>query len=241
MTNDASTGQTLEHLWALQQVDSALSAARSQRAALDDGTALREDVEAARRAAAESSARLHECQAALRDRELQLAGTEAKQRKIEGDLYGGRISNPKELSSMQEELEMLAKTRDHLEDQILALFDQVETLKEGAAAAVAGRIAIEQRLAAHLADYETARARLDAEITHLVSERAACAAGIDPRLLKKYEGIAAQESGVGIVAIHNGRCGGCHNTVPTGFIARVRDGQLVICERCRRILYLSAA
>jgi len=233
--------QALEHLWALQQVDSRLAAARAGRAALDDGSALRAEVEEARRAAAESATRLHECQATIKDHELQLASTEAKQRKIEGDLYGGRISNPKELSSMQEELMMLARTRDHLEDQILALFDRVETLKEGASAADAARAAIEHRLTTHLAEYEAARVHLDAEIETLIAERAACASRVDARLLKRYEGIAAQEGGIGIVAIQNGRCGGCHNAVPTGFVTRVRDGQLVVCERCRRIFYLGAA
>jgi len=238
---DGEGRQVLEHLWALQQVDSRLAAARAARAALDDGSALRAGVEDARRAAAESAGRLHECQATIRDHELQLASTEAKQRKIEGDLYGGRISSPKELSSMQEELVMLAKTRDHLEDQILALFDRVEALKEDASAADAARRVIEQRLATHLAEYEAARARLDAEIDTLTAERAACASRVEPRVLKRYEGIAAQEGGVGIVAIQNGLCGGCHNAVPTGFVTRVRDGQLVVCERCRRIFYLGTA
>lgn len=241
MTDEAINGearQALEHLWGLQQVDSRLAAARAARAALDDGGALRAELEVAARGAAESAARLHASQAALKDHELQLAGTEAKQRKLEGDLYGGRISNPKELSSMQEELVMLARTRDHLEDQILALLDQVETLKEDATAGAAARTALEQRLAAHLADYESTRARLDAEIEALTADRAACASRVEARLLKRYEGIAAQEGGVGIVAIQGGLCGGCHNALPTGFVTRVRDGQVVICERCRRILYL---
>lgn len=233
--------QALEHLWALQQVDSRLAAVRVSRAALDDGSALRAEVEVVRRAAAESAARWHECQVALKDHELQLASTEAKQRKIEGDLYGGRISNPKELSSMQEELVMLGRTRDHLEDRILALLDRVEALKEEASAAEAARKAIEQRLAIHLADYEAARARLDAESETLTAERAACASRVEARLLRKYAGIAAQEGGIGIVPIQNGLCGGCHNALPTGFVTRVRDGQLVICERCRRILYLGTA
>jgi hypothetical protein len=233
--------QALEHLWALQQVDSRLAAARVARASLDDGGGLRAEVEGARAAAADSAVRLHEAQAAIKDHELQLASTEAKQRKIEGDLYGGRISNPKELSSMQEELLMLARTRDHLEDQILALFDRVETLKEDASAADAARAAMERRLTAHVATYEAERARLDAEIEALTAERAARAALVEARLLRRYEGIAAQEGGIGIVAILNGLCGGCHNAVPTGFVTRVRDGQVVICERCRRIFYLAAA
>lgn len=241
MTSDAAEGngrEALERLWTLQQVDSRLAAARSNRASLDDGSALRAEAETTRGTAAAATARLHECQAAIKDHELQLAGTEAKQRKIEGDLYGGRVSNPKELSSLQEELAMLARTRDHLEDRILTLLDEVEVLREQASTAEAARTALEQRLATHVAEYEAARTRLDSEIETLTAERSAAAARVEPRLLRRYEGIAAQEGGLGIVPIHNGLCGGCHNALPTDFVARVRDGQIVICERCRRILYL---
>lgn len=232
------SGQTLEYVWHLQRADSELAATRSRRSGLDDGSALRAEVEAARGAAAQSASRLHECQAALKDHELQLASTEAKHKKFEGDLYGGRVSNPKELSNLQEELVALARTRDQLEDRILALLDQVEALTEEARSAEAAKTALEARLAAHLAEYEAARTRLDGEIEGLVSKRAACVLLVEPRVLRKYEGIAAQESGIGIVAIQNGRCGGCHNTVPLDFVTRVRDGQLVTCERCSRILYL---
>ncbi len=244
MTSDAAEQngrQSLDQLWMLQQVDSRLAAARFSRTSLDDGTALRAEVEATRAAAAAATARWHECQAAIKDHELQLAGTEAKQRKIEGDLYGGRVSNPKELSSLQEELAMLARTRDHLEDRILALLDQVEVLREQASTAEAARTALERRLAAHLAEYEAARNRLDGEIETLTAERSAVAADVESRLLRRYEGIAAQEGGLGVVPIHDGRCGGCHNALPTDFVARVRGGQIVICERCRRILYLPAS
>jgi uncharacterized protein len=244
MTSDAADEngrQALDQLWALQMVDSRLAAARASRASLDDGSALRTEVDAMRAAAAAAVARLHECQAAIRDHELQLAGTEAKQRKIEGDLYGGRVSNPKELSNLQEELGMLARTRDHLEDQILTLLDQVEVLREQASSAEAARTALEERLATHLAEYEAARTRLDAEIDALTAERSAAAGRVEARLLRRYEGIAAQEGGVGIVPIIQGRCGGCHNALPTDFVVRVRGGQIVICERCRRILYLPAA
>jgi len=233
--------QGLEQVWNLQQVDSSLAQARARRSALDDGSALRAEVEAARASAAQAASRLHECQAALKDHELQLASTEAKHKRFEGDLYGGRISNPKELANLQEELVALSRARDQLEDRILALLDQVGALTEEALSAAAARTALETRLAAHLDEYEATRLRLDAEIGGLVSKRAACALLVEPRVLKKYEGIAAQEAGIGIVAIQNGRCGGCHNTVPLEFVTRVRQGGLVACERCRRLLYPGTA
>jgi uncharacterized protein len=236
---EASEGlAALAALWAVQQVDLQLAALRAERAALDDGTALREEAETARNAAKDAAARLHAAQATLRDQELQLATTEAKQKKAEGDLYGGRVSNPKELASLEEEIAGFARTRDPLQDSILALFDEVEGLKREAAEREAAAGGLEERLAAHLAAFERERGRIDAEIAARERERAGLAAAVEPRLLKKYEGIAAQEGGVGMVAIVGGFCGGCHNDVPARFVSRVRGGDVVTCERCHRILYL---
>jgi len=228
----------LASLWAVQQVDLQLAALRAERAALDDGTALREETEAARAAAQDAAARLHAAQATLRDLELQLATADSKKKKAEGDLYGGRVSNPKELAGLEEELAGLAKTRDHLEDRILGLFDEVEALKREDAERRAAARVLEERLAAHVAAYERERGRIDVEIAAREAERAGLAAAVEPRLLKKYDGIAAQEGGVGMVAIVGGFCGGCHNDVPARFVSRVRGGDVVTCERCHRILYL---
>lgn len=229
----------LAAVWAVQQVDSKIAALRAQRSVLDDGTALRAEAAQAREAANDAGARLHTAQATLRDQELQLASTETKQKKAHGDLYGGRISNPKELASLEEEIAGFARVRDQLEDRILGLLDEVESLKgEGVKRQAAARAA-EEGLTAHLAAYERDRDRLDREIVSAETERARLAAAVEPRLLKKYEGIAAQEGGVGIVAIVGGFCGGCRNDVPARFVSRVRAGEVVTCERCHRILYLS--
>jgi predicted nucleic acid-binding Zn-ribbon protein len=231
----------LPGLWAVQQIDSLLADARERRAALDDGSRLSAEMESAGAAAAEAEARLHHAKVALRDHELQLATTEGKQKKAEGDLYGGRISNPKELSSLQDEIASFARARDHLEDEILALFDAVEALTAEAVRTRAAHRVLEEKLSAHVAAYEEARDRLDAEIAALTAERARLASSVEPRLLRKYEGIAAQEGGRGMVAILAGFCGGCRNNVPPQFVSRVREGRVVTCERCHRILYLDGA
>lgn len=231
-------GSDLARLWAVQQVDSRLADARARRAALDDGRSLRAEVDAAQAAAAEVAADLRQVHAALRAEELQLETTEAKQRKAEGDLYGGRIANPKELASLQEEIAALARARDHLEDHILALLDRVEALRQEDASRKAACDALEKRLEIHVAEFEAARARLEAEIADVSARRAALATAVEPRLLKKYESIAAQEGGVGMVAVLSGWCGGCRNNVPPHFLSRIHDGQVVTCERCHRILYV---
>lgn len=231
----------LDDLWVVQRIDARLADARARRAALDDGTALRADAEAARAAAADAASRVRDTQAALRDYELQLQSTEVRYKKAEGDLYGGRISNPKELAGLQEDIAALSRSRDRLEETILDLLDQVEALKREDAARLAAAREIEQRLAGHMAEYEAARDRLDTEIAALATQRAERASAVEPRLLKKYESIAAQEGGIGMVAILGGYCGGCRNDVPAQFVSRIRLGQVVTCERCHRILYLDGA
>lgn len=228
----------LASLWAVRQVDLRLAALRAERADLDDGTALCEEAEAARAAVTDAAGRLHAAQATLRDQELQLATTETKQKKAEGDLYGGRISNPKELAGLEEEIGVLAKSRDHLQDNILLLFDEVEELKGRDTERRAALRAREERLAAHLAVFERERNRIEGALAATEAERAGLAAAVEPRLLKKYENIAAQEGGIGMVAIAGGFCAGCHNDVPARFVSRVRAGDVVTCERCHRILYL---
>jgi predicted nucleic acid-binding Zn-ribbon protein len=241
VSTEPSTGAALDALWAVQQVDGRLLDARARLAALDDGTALRARVEAARGAAAEAAAALHQAQAAQRDQELQLQTVEAKQKKAHADLYGGRVSNPKELASLEEELEVFAKNRDHLEDQILSLFDQVEALKRRDLDARADLTALDAELEAHLAQYQEAHERITAEVAQLERDRAERAVAVEPRLLRKYEGIAAQEGGIGMVAVLGAFCGGCGNEVPARFVSRIREGQVVTCERCHRILYLDGA
>jgi len=241
MSEDSAPGAVLDGLWAVQEVDSRLAAARTKRAALDDGTSLRAEVEAARVRQSAAASQLHTVQAALRDRELALKTADAKQKKAEGDLYGGRVSNPKELASLEEDIGTLARARDRLEDEILGLFDKVEQYTAEAADARSALDGLETRLASHLTRFEEARDALDAEIAMLAARRQEAAAALEPRLLKKYEGIAAQEGGVGMVAIIGGFCGGCRNDVPAHFVSRIREGHVVTCERCHRILYLREA
>src|SRR2546426_11824932 len=82
-------------LYELQLIDTQIARLEAALAALDDGTALRGRVQQAH--AVEETARgdLQAGQSRLRDLELELQSTVGKATKVEGDLYSGRITNPK--------------------------------------------------------------------------------------------------------------------------------------------------
>jgi len=52
---------------------------------------------------------------------------------VEEELYSGRIRNPKELASLQQEIEGLKAKRNQLEDKALEIMDQVELVTKSIA------------------------------------------------------------------------------------------------------------
>lgn len=158
-------------------------------------------------------------------------------------LDSGSIGNPKQLQSLQHELQSLARRQAELEDIELEIMERAE----GASAAVrvltadrdariAEQAALASRVAGQLADIESDRASI-------AVQRADLAAGIPADFLGLYDKIRADRGGVGAARLHRGRCEGCHLTMPPNEIEKLRAAPpdaVVRCEECRRILIRTA-
>src|SRR5947209_20570505 len=99
--------EKLAALYALQQIDSALDALKRRYAALDPGRVEETAHQSAKGAHDEAASALHATTASLHDTELEQKTVEAKRSEYETKLYSGAVRVPKELSAMQEEIEML--------------------------------------------------------------------------------------------------------------------------------------
>jgi len=221
-------------LYELQLVDTQIARLEAALAALDDGTAMRAQVEQAR--TAEETARA-ELQA--RQSRLELQSTVGKATKVEQDLYSGRISNPKELRAMQEDVEALGRQRQRIEDEMLGLMEEVERQLEQIRALEAARQARERELDEHLEEYTTRQRALTAELEAARRQRDALAAEVDPDFLRRYERLRSRKDGVAVTAVNGSVCNACHMTVPEAVLnaARERD-EIRTCEDCGRILYV---
>jgi len=226
-------------LYELQRLDSRLTQLERALAALDDGAQLRALAEHVAAAAAAAAADLRARQARLRDLELELQGVVEKSRKIEQDLYSGRIGNPKELTAMQDDVAALGRQRQRLEDEMLALMEETEQLAQRGGVLTAQRQARERELEDHVLQYQTHTRAITAEIESVRGARETMAAGIDPDLLRRYERLRERKEGVAVAAVVNGICAGCHVAIPEGRVAQILEGErLYTCEECGRILYV---
>ncbi|HEY4375953.1 MAG TPA: hypothetical protein VGM93_02300, partial [Acidimicrobiales bacterium] len=158
---------------------------------------------------------------------------------VEGTLYGGSVSNPRELQALQDELASLARRAGQLEDQIIELMEQVEPLDaELAQIAQQGDAGQDE-----LIRLEAAVVQEEADIAaELVSEgelRAAAVDGIPESLLKEYDSLRGPSGGVAIARLEGSQCGACHLALSSMQVARLHKlppDEAAHCDECDRLL-----
>lgn len=232
----------LEMLLEVQDHDTAVDRLNHRRASLPERAELarlQDEVATTDAGLVEIGAQRDEVARRQKRAEDELAAVEAKITEIEGRLYSGAISIPRELQAMQAEVESLRRRRSSLEDLVLEAMGEREPLEaeidrlEGLRKAqdVEGG-----RLRGVIAETE---ATIDAELSREAAAREAAAASLPADLATLYERLRSQLGGVAAARLVNGRCGGCHLTLATTELDRIRHeppDALIRCEQCSRLL-----
>lgn len=229
----------LRLLWKLEEIDDGLQSRKAELGSLDDGSLLKQKVDALRGELERQRGELREMRREMEDKELEARGLEERRRVLENRIYGGFVTNPRELESMEKEAEMLRRTQDRLEERVLELMYAIEDrsarVKE-----------LEEQLKVEEGEYEKVRqsyeqrySELSEAIASLEKEREELLPQIDPCLLERYQEIRARVGG-GIAKVEKGVCGGCGFSVSPRLLSRLREGEaLIYCENCGRILFLA--
>jgi predicted nucleic acid-binding Zn-ribbon protein len=152
-------------------------------------------------------------------------------------MYSGQVSNPKELSALQSEVEMLKKKKGVLEDEELEAMvgrDQADSTVTDLTTEQEQATKESAELAAKLGEVTK---DIDARLQEHGAARTGLAATIPDDILSTYEKIREQKGGIGVAALESGTCQGCHTALPSREVERLRAaGGLQRCENCRRIL-----
>jgi len=153
-------------------------------------------------------------------------------------LYSGRIKNPKELTSLEHEVDGLKTRRIQFEDKVLEIMEQVElaTASVATLSSELERLEVEwqsqqQRLSV---DIE----RLKAVLSDLKQKQEVLSTTIEPQAIEFYRRLRKQK-GVAVAKVEQGRCRGCRILLPTTGLQRTRGSNLVQCSSCGRILFVA--
>lgn len=226
----------------LQLLDSKRMQLERTLAGLDDGSRLRALTEQSRAEQEAAAADLKAKQARLRSLELELQAAVDKTRKLEGDMYSGRVTNPKELTAMTDDVQVLGRQRRRIEDEMLTLMEETEQGAKDVAMLEAQRQARERELEEHLVQFQAATRTLNEQLAVVRAERDAKAGESDPDLLRRYERLRERKEGLAVAMVVRGICEGCHVAIPEGRVAEILEGvRIFTCEECGRILYVEGA
>jgi predicted nucleic acid-binding Zn-ribbon protein len=177
------------------------------------------------------------------EKELRVAEDNVKQQRLkiersQAALYGGKISNPKELQDLQHESEALKRYLGTLEDlqlEAMLALDEADSQflqAETSLTETGEQVAAEKE---HLSKDRSGLLR-DLEINE--SERAAALSNIDAQDLRLYETLRKQKNGIAVARIVDKTCAACGSTLTASTYSSAKvPTKLTRCDSCGRILY----
>jgi len=152
-------------------------------------------------------------------------------------LYSGVVKNAKELSDLSREVEALKRRKDLLEDNDLVVMEEREGVEKELDALADERRSLMADIDRARADRDSASGEVGVSLTAAQAERANQLPGVDPELRVLYDRIRAQHNGVGVAAMVDGVCQGCHVRLPYQEAERVRVATGIMrCDECQRLL-----
>jgi predicted nucleic acid-binding Zn-ribbon protein len=222
-------------LLALQQLESeieSLQKASSQaRSRLGESPELKQ----ARANMQREQARQEQLAGDLKKLEWQAEDLKSKLENVNRQLYGGSIKNPKELTVLLHEGQLLSGQLATVDEEALAVMEALE--------AGSGELSrLQEALKQVEASWREQQHQLTLEIqaanerlNMLEKEHSVLVAEILPEEMQMYQRIKIQR-GFAVARVAQGTCEGCRISLSSAQLQRSRGGSLERCANCGRIL-----
>jgi predicted nucleic acid-binding Zn-ribbon protein len=169
------------------------------------------------------------------------ADVEQVRSRVERDrtrLDAGQVSSPRELENLQSEIVSLTRRQSDLEEIVLDVMERREAIEARREELTRERVTLASQRDEVGARRDAALGEIGEQADKAAGLRAGVATDIPADLMGLYDKMRAQH-GVGAAALRGGRCEGCHLSLNTVDLARIRAAppdEVLRCEECRRIL-----
>jgi len=177
-------------------------------------------------------------QVKLKRIELDLTEKSNQIEKHQEDLYGGKISDIKELKQIQKVIANYKEEKDSIEENVLDLMEEMEDLDKSIGHFNEDLKVNEKEFKKRKEEMDLSRLVIEKNMNSLNIKKEEILSKItDNRLLKKYELLRKEKSGKAIVKVDGPICPGCYLDLPSDAIYQLKKNRkIIICPNCSRIL-----
>src|SRR5262249_53932738 len=215
------------------ELDAARARQKAIEAALGDDPAVRK----AQQERAEAETQVQAARKATQNLENDNQTLAAKLAEVDGRMYSGAVTNPKELQDLQNEVASLRKRRSALEEKQFEALLSAESAEARQAETQHNLERAEASSAEAHGSLRDEREKLRANETRLQTNREAALSGIPPDDLAMYTRLRQSKKGRAVSQLDEGACTTCGVAPSSSRIQDARQGaQLVLCGNCGRIL-----
>ncbi len=156
--------------------------------------------------------------------------------KTEEKLYSGIVSSAKQMEAMQKNLDETQNTIQKLEDKMSQLKQEVEDLEEEEKKGKLKLLRLKNTFDSLKKEYTENRQEAAKKYEALKEKRQELVKTINKNLLRSYNRVKTGTD-TAVVLVEDGKCSGCHMEVSVLCMQHLKEGSIVSCETCGRILY----
>lgn len=172
-----------------------------------------------------------------RDLELEMETLSGKITASETRLYSGSVTNPKELSDMQDEVASLNRRLGELEDHLLDAMVQSEEAEETLQECRSILTTTEEDWRTQQSAFASALSELETRLAQVREEREQARQTIAPDDLALYDKLGRRYGDIVVATMSDGVCDYCSVAPSSTKLSRLRSGrELLQCGNCGRIL-----
>ncbi len=181
---------------------------------------------------------VNKAQTAYDDVHAQVEEKHLKLKYSQAKLFGGQISNPKELQDLEAESEALRRTISKLEEKqffaLETLDNAQETLKSKDEFLINVKKQTENKHANLILEHQT----LEDKLPDINNQRNALRAQITPDIYKTYVSLLKSKRGRAVAEVVDSSCEACGVYISAGDIQNAQSPtEITYCKSCGRMLY----
>lgn len=178
----------------------------------------------------------------LRQRERKNIEIDEHMKEITGKIYGGEITNSRELAQLEKKLQLLKDEKEQVEEEILRHMGLLDALEEE----IVQVYAREKEEAGLLQELkkkaEKEGLRLKEEYQGYRRAYKELEPGITPDLLRRYQLLRKSLGNCTLAPVQEGICGGCRVSLSSSQLSHLHTpGVIDTCDYCGRLMFLESS